>query len=367
MDGIPLTRCQFLIPFSDILDDLGAPTDSLLSKLRLPTSLVEKADCYIPILPAIRFAEAAQRAQGIVDFGFQATRKLHFGHLSAKLRAVVGHSPTLLIALQQTCKWASVEDTILRMWLEHCDDHVRICSKLGGTQGLPHLEHSQWLQLILSIHIVRQFVGSHWNPTMIAFEAEYTPSLKTQSFWPHSRFLSGQHASWIDVPISHLSIPGRPNAVSAPSLTGEDSPSDYEIVGLLKMMLPSYLDEGAPTLAEVTEMAGLSPRSFQRKLSDAGLSYSDLVDAARFDNASKLLRDTDARIIEVAMSSGYTDHAHFTRAFRRMAGVTPRQFREQSRQEPEGLPIGASCGNLTRNAVDREQAQLDLHQSNCET
>lgn len=337
MGGIPLTRCQFLIPFTHILDNLGAPTDSLLSKHRLPASPAEKAGGYIPLLPTIRFAEAAQRSQGIVDFGFQAARQLQFEHLSDKMRAVIGHSPTLLVALQQACKWASIEDTILRLWLERGDDRIRVCSRLVGTAGLPHLEHSQWLQLIFTIHIVRQFTGQQWSPATIAFEARYTPSLETRSQWPHTRFLAGQHASWIDVPVSHLSLPSRPNAISAPPLADEDPPSNYEIVGLLRMLLPSYLDEGAPALADMAEMAGLSPRSFQRKLSQAGFSYSDLVDAARLENASKLLRDTDSRIVEIALSSGYTDHAHFTRAFRRMAGVTPRQFREQSRRGADGL------------------------------
>lgn len=86
---------------------------------------------------------------------------------------------------------------------------------------------------------------------------------------------------------------------------------------------------GNPSLTEIAEMAGVSMRSFQRKLSYAGITYSDLLDTVRFENASKLLRDTDRKIIEVAFSSGYTDPAHFTRAFRRMTGVTPRQFREQ--------------------------------------
>jgi AraC-like DNA-binding protein len=96
-------------------------------------------------------------------------------------------------------------------------------------------------------------------------------------------------------------------------------------------MLPSYLDEGFPALAEVAEMAGASTRSFQRKLAYAGLTYSDLLETIRFENASRQLRDTDSKIIEIALSSGYTDPAHFTRAFRRMSGVTPRQFREHWR------------------------------------
>ncbi|HMO27863.1 helix-turn-helix domain-containing protein [Enterovirga sp.] len=333
MSGIPLTRCQFLIPFVGILKDAGSSPDPILKKFRLPVSLEEKAHHYIPILPAISFAEAARRSQGVVDFGFQAARQLQFSHLSERLRVLVSHSPTLFTALRQTCKWSSTENTSLSMWLEPCGDQIRICSRLIGAEGLPHLEHSQWLQLVFTIHIVRHFVGPHWSPATIAFEARYAPALETQSLWPHSRFLSGQHASWIDVPVSHLSLPAPPTELPAPSNADGDGPSGYEIAELVRLMLPAYLDEGLPTLDEVADMAGLSARSFQRRLSLFGLSYSDLVSAARFENARKLLRDTDAKVIEVAFASGYTDHAHFTRAFRRMAGVTPRHFRQQSRQQ----------------------------------
>jgi len=102
-------------------------------------------------------------------------------------------------------------------------------------------------------------------------------------------------------------------------------------VATLKLMLPAYLDQGLPALAEIAEMAGASTRSLQRKLAYAGLTYSDLIDTIRFENAGRLLRDTDSKIIEIAFSSGYADPAHFTRAFRRISGVTPRQFRAQSR------------------------------------
>jgi AraC-like DNA-binding protein len=145
------------------------------------------------------------------------------------------------------------------------------------------------------------------------------------------RFLSGQHAAWIDVPISYLSLANHRKDVSPAPQAHEDGPSGYDIVELLKLMLPSYLDDGIPALAEVAEMAGVSTRSFQRKLAHVGLSYSDLLDTVRYENASKLLRDSNSKIIDIAFSSGYTDPAHFSRAFRRISGVTPRQFREQSR------------------------------------
>ncbi|WPO41678.1 helix-turn-helix transcriptional regulator [Tardiphaga sp. 42S5] len=331
MANIPLTRCQFLLPFVGILDETGAPTSSLLTKFRLPSSLVDKSDLYVPLMPAIRFMETARRSQGIEEFGFLASQRLHFSHMREKTRALIAHSPTLLVALRHACTWAPREDTILSMWIEHDDDHVRICSRLAGTNGLLHMEHPQWIQNIFPIHIVRQFAGPDWMPATIAFEARYTPSSATQSLWPNVRFLSGQHAAWIDVPISHLSFSNHRKDVSPAPHDHEDGPSGYDIVELLKLMLPSYLDDGIPALAEVAEMAGVSTRSFQRKLAHVGLSYSDLLDTVRYENASKLLRDTNSKIIDIAFSSGYTDPAHFSRAFRRISGVTPRRFREQSR------------------------------------
>jgi len=201
----------------------------------------------------------------------------------------------------------------------------------GGGDAEAQRLVEQWLQNVFPIYIVRQFAGPDWAPATIAFEARHTPSPACQSFWPNTRFLSGQDASWIDVPISQLSLPNRAKETILSGQDDDAEPSGRDIIAILKLMLPSYLDEGFPALAEIAEMAGASTRSLQRKLAYAGLAYSDLLDTIRFENASKLLRGTDSKIIEIAFSSGYTDPAHFTRAFRRMTGVTPRQFREQSR------------------------------------
>ncbi|PWK58188.1 AraC family transcriptional regulator [Aminobacter sp. AP02] len=331
MADIPLTRGQFLLPFVSILDDIGAPTETLLERSRLPSSLAEKSDLYLPLLPALRFVEAAQRTQDIEDFGFLAARRLHFSHLREKTQALIAHAPTLLVALRHACHWASREDTILSMWIEHDLDHVRVCSRLAGTTGLLHLKYAQWIQNIFPIYIVRQFAGPDWMPTAIAFESSYAPSPATRSSWPGVRFLSGQHAAWISLPITLLSLPGRSTALVAPPRDQEDGPSGYDIVELLKLMLPAYLDEGTTALADVADIAGVSTRTLQRKLAHLGLTYSDILDTARYENASRLLRDTDCRIIDIAFSSGYTDPAHFSRAFRRLTGTTPRQFREQSR------------------------------------
>lgn len=333
MADIPLTRGQFLLPFVSILEEIGAPTETLLERCRLPASLAEKSDLYLPLLPALRFVDNAQRTQGIEDFGFLAAQRLHFSHLREKTRSLIAHSPTLLVALRHACYWASREDTILSMWIEHDADHVRVCSRLSGTRGLLHLKYAQWIQNIFSIDIVREFAGLEWMPTAIAFESSYAPSPATRSSWPGVHFLSEQNAAWISLPTALLGLPNRSPASGVPLQDHDARAFQYDMVGLLKLMLPAYLEQGTTALADVAEIAGVTSRTLQRRLARAGLTYSDVLDTVRYEHASRLLRDTDCRIIDVAFSSGYADPAHFSRAFRRMTGVTPRRFREQSQPQ----------------------------------
>ncbi len=248
-----------------------------------------------------------------------------------RTRALIAHSPTLLVALRHACHWASREDTILSMWIEHDADHVRVCSRLTGTSGLLHLKYAQWIQNIFPIHIVRQFAGSDWMPTAIAFESSYAPSPATRSCWPNVQFLSDQHAAWISLPITLLGLPNRSTTSFAPPARQRGWPFRLRHRRVAQADAAGLSRRGTTALADVAEIAGVSTRTLQRKLAHVGLSYSDILDTVRYENASRLLRDTDCRIIDVAFSSGYTDPAHFSRAFRRMTGVTPRQFREQSR------------------------------------
>ena len=68
-------------------------------------------------------------------------------------------------------------------------------------------------------------------------------------------------------------------------------------------------------------------RTLQRRLARRGYTYSSLVDEARFEIARQLLGDPGMKVAEVALEVGYREQAHFTRAFRRFAGVAPREYR----------------------------------------
>lgn len=84
---------------------------------------------------------------------------------------------------------------------------------------------------------------------------------------------------------------------------------------------------GTPDLHAVAGVVDVSVRTLQRRLREAGVSYAQVLAEARFEAARRMLRESDVRIGEVARTLGYSDGAHFTRAFQRWTGVTPRDFR----------------------------------------
>jgi AraC-like DNA-binding protein len=114
---------------------------------------------------------------------------------------------------------------------------------------------------------------------------------------------------------------------------------NQSFVDLMKQAMAPYLETGEATLEIASEIAGMSPRTLQRRLSDGGRSFSDLMGEVRFERACELLDDPHAKIIEVAIAAGYQNHAHFSRAFRRMTGMSPRAYRRDVGQAaPVALP-----------------------------
>jgi AraC-like DNA-binding protein len=79
----------------------------------------------------------------------------------------------------------------------------------------------------------------------------------------------------------------------------------------------------------------MSIRTLQRRLRAWGHSFEDIVDETRREAAVARLTASDTSITETAFLLGYSDLSHFTRAFRRWTGTTPREF-AAARQRDEG-------------------------------
>jgi AraC family transcriptional regulator len=120
--------------------------------------------------------------------------------------------------------------------------------------------------------------------------------------------------------LRHVLAPRRPER-------GSDGPLPR---GRLRAVI-EYIEEHlvvGPTLGQMAATAHLSAYHFARQFKAAtGLPPHQYVIARRIERARQLLQaGTDLSLAEVAARAGFSDQSQFSRHFKRLVGVTPRQF-----------------------------------------
>lgn len=95
----------------------------------------------------------------------------------------------------------------------------------------------------------------------------------------------------------------------------------------LRRALRERLPRGTPTVGQVARSLALSTRSLQRRLSEAGTSYEQVLDEVRADLARACLAREDLSVAEVGFLLGFQDSSSFHRACRRWFGTTPTALR----------------------------------------
>lgn len=63
-----------------------------------------------------------------------------------------------------------------------------------------------------------------------------------------------------------------------------------------------------------------------------GLTFRDYLRNYRIEKAIHFLTNTNMKIYEIAQAVGYSDSAHFIRAFKKVTGKNPDDYSEQIRE-----------------------------------
>jgi AraC-like DNA-binding protein len=83
------------------------------------------------------------------------------------------------------------------------------------------------------------------------------------------------------------------------------------------------------SLARVAQAANISRHYFCKMFKKAtGMNFIDYLSRVRIERSKTLLLNPNSRISEAAFASGFQSMTNFNRAFRRIAGRSPTQFRE---------------------------------------
>jgi AraC-like DNA-binding protein len=328
-------RAAHLAPYIRVLREAGAPVERKLRRAGLPTTLSEEPDGYLPLLTALDFLATSEQDEGIHDLAARGAQGVQSVRLHQMLNAALLRAPTLYAALRALCTYGPLEAPCIDWWVDFDAPGAGFCGSLRVPREVHDRQYCEWHQNMALVALVRMFAGPDWCPREMTFSSSASVGRFAREQFPDTRFIAGHSNTRIGVPRGMMSLPPWAPRRDGPSrragLERVERATDF--LSSLKLLLKTYLPDRSPTIQLAAEISGTSVRTLQRRLAAVGLSYSDVLDHVRFEAAAHMLRNPDIKMIEVAYELGYRDPSSFSRAFRRLAGISPREYRRQSPME----------------------------------
>lgn len=324
---IPLARARYLLAYADAYDRLGGDAKRLLREVHLSHELLASADGLVPLRPVMRFIELATREVGPTLGSLAAPRKL--GELG-RLGRYVAAAPSLGEAFTRLGQVARAEATGTDFTTRRQHGAVWLSRSAFPIENEILLAQVERYTLEIMLVVVRHWLGDGWWPDELRLQSEPWPDEGRFTDIPRLR----HRAPELSFPVTAQEVLATTGAEPL------DPPESFDLTpldalgfaGSLAKVVETQLPLGEISLPEVAALVGTSARTLQRRLDEQGTTYSEVLDEVRQRVALERLLQSDATITEIAHDLGYSDSAHFARAFRRWAGISPLELRRLHRK-----------------------------------
>jgi len=205
-----------------------------------------------------------------------------------------------------------------------------------AAHGMTSTRQLQLGAMVVGYNILQDLFGRAWRPTVItiASRAPANPRPAQKFFRAPLRFDSDESAlvfekRWLDQQLPPVDPLVRQQVESAAWAQRAAILSD--LPATVRRILRKQLIIGDCSMNQVAAMLGIHRRTLDRHMQEHGVQYGELVESVTADVACQLLRDTELQVQHIAEALHFSSAANFATAFRRWAGMTPSEYRRQTR------------------------------------
>jgi AraC-like DNA-binding protein len=315
--------------FLDAMVRLGHDGDALLRDVDLSRDQLNDVDARVPCDAFGAIVAGAQRQRFIPNIGLELARVTPLGAYPL-LDYLVATSETLGAGIVQLGRYMRLIGNPIQISVHENDEHAEV--RVANAAAPFSIEFSVSLMVLhLRAETEDRLVVAHVN---------VSHTLDDRHAFAHALGCDVRdEASWngMVIPIDAWRLPLRRRdsmlrrflEIQADEMLAR-LPQRNGLAGDVQRALARDLTGGAERIGIVARELAMSGRTLQRRLASEGVSYQQLLDAARQEAAARYLREPTLAISEIAYLVGYSEPAAFHRAFKRWYGVTPEAFRNQS-------------------------------------
>ena len=324
---MPMVHMSIVSTMLDMVADLGAPLESDLAATGLPVGVLENPTGYIPVHSYCRWIDVVSRRQGVDNIGLRAVMRSGLGGLQQTLVEQVAAKPSMFLGLRRFSELAYLESSKVAIWLDEGREEIRLCHRGSLPRRVGGQPEMSWWTIGILIHVARLFLGPGWTPDLIGYPTQQDDLDAAGEFFPNATFVPNPHIAWIAIPRRLMATSPRVSRNLARRGYPHNSSPPADLLTSVKQLVEFRLADNPLKVEEAAECAGVSTRSFQRYLASKKCTFKDLVLEVRLASAKLMLAESDLPVTDIAPLLGYADPSHFARAFRRVTGVSPREYR----------------------------------------
>jgi len=326
---IPLVKAAFKEQFSTAMLKNGIDPTIYFERVGLPTQELDDPESLIPLLPFRHLANIVAMEESIPDFAAQVAQYTPW-HRVASLAPLISGSKTLNELLSTFCVIAPDQSSGVSFDFVKTDEfHWFICNRSINE----HDAQMELYRITSMIQLVQLAAGPRWYPSLIQLHMQDTQAAYACRLLKNSHIAFLQVHSRIAVANTLLDLPVHLDIADS-KIAENHNNVNAGFVESMRSVILTYLSSNSQdancTIDLIAKAVGLPVRSLQRRLQEHGLKMSDMFNQAKFEIAHKKLADRDLSVAEVAYQMGYSDTSHFTRAFKKMAGMGPNKYRQQT-------------------------------------
>jgi AraC-like DNA-binding protein len=321
----------FATSVADAAAARGADRAAILAATALTAAQFAAPEAPVPVEAV--FAAWEQAMRQLVDPGFPLFYAQRF---EIERYPILGFAlmtaATVRDAIARAIRFSAIVTTSGHWTMEECDDRVALLWHRQGARTLGHRVANEAV-IAEAVQALRQMLG-----TEVVVSARFrhagprSTAAHTAFFGARTRWES-EHDGW-DFPRALLEE--RPRFANLAMGRYFEAQAEGQLATLRRTetlrdavarLVSDALVGGEPSFAAIARQLAMSERSLRRALADEDTSFRAVIDEVRRERAEALLGQGDLSLAEIAFALGFSEHAAFTRAFRRWTGHSPQQRR----------------------------------------
>ncbi|MGR5066054.1 helix-turn-helix domain-containing protein [Photobacterium sp. DNB22_13_2] len=188
---------------------------------------------------------------------------------------------------------------------------------------------SEIFSILFLIEFIRFASKQNWSPAYIAMQSDGADMLSRILKSKGTTFYTKRKIAAVALNDEILNLPYHSAASFTVSATSSETPKEISYIESIYHALSPYLCKQSMTITEAAKILGTTPRTLQRRLSQEHTSFKHIRDNIMLATACRLMEQKAYSLTDIAVELGYADIAHFSRAFRKLTGFPPKDYRKQ--------------------------------------